>query len=834
MKAKKKRRTGKTGKRNPPQSSPPEVPLEDPAAPSPEPNQEPRRDPEIEQQPESRPEPQAAPPGSSAGEILNALRHRLAELLPGWASRPEDPAHVLMEMFAESAGELRDRLFQMEELQVPLLLEKLGLEPRPPRPARGVVAFEPTSGAFAGRPEDAITIPAGTPLVAQRTQNESGVPQPRIHLETEASCRIGPARLARVFSIQGSEVREIPIESSPPGSSRPSLRVFGDRIRGGRELYLGDQSFLELRQEGATLRLDWPEYPAHLAKAYWEYRVAGGWRSLPVLYERQEGNPPVLRMLLSGPLPDFASELLEQADLPWIRCTLGSGSLDLAAPVLTGGGVQEEATGQAGGRPVARTFLEGAEEILDFSFEPRLQAPEAAPDLDPAIYFGWDGPSPSTIHFGLDASGPGETLSWRIIWEYSRQSGWEPIQRNAIDDRTGGFIRPGTITLIPPEGWESRGMFGERLWWVRARWVEGERAAPLAVSGVIPRAVEVVQGRTVEEFPLGRASEIQEGILALPPFAEGEVDGFDRLEVRQGEGTGESWDRVRDLRGCGPEDARFELIRNPRGRLCVRFGDGRSGRLPPRGDRLLVARGIRIGIGSQGNLPAGTRIIPACDLPGIASVRNPLSLSGGEDIEPLSSLRARASAEWRTGGRAVTAKDYECHVRARLPGIARVITSPDPRCPGGILVVPVPEPPRTPGRFSPALLRRIEEELSACAPLGTPVRVSEPSYLQAVVEIAPPPPEPEREHLRARILEELRSRLESLFVGGFEFSGTTGLNEALLRNIITAASGEKVSINKIRLLSRDGQSLLDSGFDLIPDLVLEIIEVQFADDEGGE
>jgi hypothetical protein len=250
------------------------------------------------------------------------------------------------------------------------------------------------------------------------------------------------------------------------------------------------------------------------------------------------------------------------------------------------------------------------------------------------------------------------------------------------------------------------------------------------------------------------------------------------------------------------------------------------------GELAIFARAVRVGIGAAGNLPARTALVLEEDVPGIASAHCPLPTSGGEDREGLEALRLRASAEWRTGGRAVSADDFDRWVKALLPGSRGALTGPDPLRPGGVLVVPIPARRRGTDRFPPSLLLALEKELGDRAPLGTPVRVAEPAVSAVIAEVGAAPPPGEREALRARIQEELSRRLGpgGLRPGaaGKEGPGRRGreLNEELLRDIMAGDSPAAV-----RLLDRDGQPFSPGGGAPL-DRLIEVVEVRFSGEAG--
>jgi len=110
------------------------------------------------------------------------------------------------------------------------------------------------------------------------------------------------------------------------------------------------------------------------------------------------------------------------------------------------------------------------------------------------------------------------------------------------------------------------------------------------------------------------------------------------------------------------------------------------------------------------------------------------------------------------------------------------------------------------------------------------VRITEPSYLPVVVEVSAEAPSSGREELRERIAAGLARSLDLVCGGDAEFSGNPGLNEELLRAIISSYLGENAPPGPIKVFSKDGQPLPSGETNWPPDQVIEIIGVKFADD----
>lgn len=74
--------------------------------------------------------------------------------------------------------------------------------------------------------------------------------------------------------------------------------------------------------------------------------------------------------------------------------------------------------------------------------------------------------------------------------------------------------------------------------------------------------------------------------------------------------------------------------------------------------------------GSAGNVPAATLTTLSAPIPGIATVTNPASATGGQDLETLAALKARTPLELRAQDRVVTAEDAAL-VAASVAGCER-------------------------------------------------------------------------------------------------------------------------------------------------------------------
>jgi hypothetical protein len=105
--------------------------------------------------------------------------------------------------------------------------------------------------------------------------------------------------------------------------------------------------------------------------------------------------------------------------------------------------------------------------------------------------------------------------------------------------------------------------------------------------------------------------------------------------------NGAAWTGVSSLYNQSPSAQVFATINLPGGKAEVQFGDGVEGSTLPTGQNNIIAN-YRVGIGSAGNVAAGS-ITTLVDRPvGVSGVNNPTAATGGQDAQSISDIRANA------------------------------------------------------------------------------------------------------------------------------------------------------------------------------------------------
>jgi predicted phage baseplate assembly protein len=123
------------------------------------------------------------------------------------------------------------------------------------------------------------------------------------------------------------------------------------------------------------------------------------------------------------------------------------------------------------------------------------------------------------------------------------------------------------------------------------------------------------------------------------------------------------WQEVSSLYGLDGH-ARSYIVRiNDDAEASAIFGDGRSGARLPTGQENIVAT-YRSGIGSDGEVSAGSLTLMKTRPFGVSSVTNPTDASGADDPETLDDARDNAPLTVLTLDRIVSLQDFEDFARA--------------------------------------------------------------------------------------------------------------------------------------------------------------------------
>ncbi len=198
-------------------------------------------------------------------------------------------------------------------------------------------------------------------------------------------------------------------------------------------------------------------------------------------------------------------------------------------------------------------------------------------------------------------------------------------------------------------------------------------STPLAVPlRLLPDVVPVSRGTTVTGEVLGSGNAAlsnQSFTLSKSPLTylasgNGSVAAL-AVYVDQVE-----WQQVPSFYGQAPGARVFVVSRSPDQTVTtVTFGDGVNGAKLTSGAGNVVAT-YRYGSGAA-SPPAGRLTTISQPQPNLASIQNPVAVSGGADPQAVTDVRTDAPASVFTFGRAISAVDYEV-VASQAPGVSRV------------------------------------------------------------------------------------------------------------------------------------------------------------------
>lgn len=342
------------------------------------------------------------------------------------------------------------------------------------------------------------------------------------------------------------------------------------------------------------------------------------------------------------------------------------------------------------------------------------------------------------------AARPSRHYGVRVAWEYWDSDGrWRLLPRARDGTRAlslGGTLRFGA----PAVGRHAAGAVAAHpgTYFIRARLLEGVYDEPPRLAGLALNAVKALHGASeAHAFGPSDGSAGQRYPLVHLPVAAGTA----RLDL-QHNGAREAWSEVPDWDASGPDDLHF-VLDAVAGDL--RFGDGRSGRVPAAGTDFELRYAHTAG---NPALPAGSlsdlvTVGPNTAIAGWSALRQqlrsrqPLATLVGDSRESIEQAEGRAATSLPQARCAATLHDLE-RLAVAAPGLpvarAYAISGFHPQLPGlpaeGCVAVVVlhrgveqrPDP-------STALLSALHAYLNRRRPLTTELHVCGPRWTKVSV-----------------------------------------------------------------------------------------------------
>ena len=228
----------------------------------------------------------------------------------------------------------------------------------------------------------------------------------------------------------------------------------------------------------------------------WEYWNGQGWMALDDVQDTTS------RLLFSGALTftcpeDGASTKVAGQEGYWIRVRLVTGNYGKEIEVVNGEvtpvgftpPMLERVTLAYGHQPANYQAVEAAWSLNNLEWEDGLTVLGAGrqfkpfcplPDEKPTFYLGFDRPlsdGPVSLFFNLVEQDYPRDFRPLVRWEAC-----DPVsmkwQKLDAEDGTADMTRAGMVQVIAPEGGETRPIFGENLYFVRAVLAKGEFIPP--------------------------------------------------------------------------------------------------------------------------------------------------------------------------------------------------------------------------------------------------------------------------------------------------------------------------------------------------------------------
>lgn len=608
-------------------------------------------------------------------ELLEDARKRIPVHAPQWTDHnAHDPGITILELLAwltETHGYQLDRVTDAHRRK---FIDLVGVEPRPPQPATGALSIDVPDGVTVpsdgGDDTAEWVLPAGTPLVAETGSRE------RVGFETDEALPLTRAEIAAVVS---EHERGRTDHTSDNETDGRSFMAFGRDAEPGSALYLGFDRDPFADAERLALFVEFHDEPLVGTDDR-----DGDSTFNPSLEIRWEYCTKVDEWYLDDNWESVA--VVTDETNQFYR----GGRVELAAP-----DTWQEDTRAAGilGRDEELFWLRGRVEERE---PPEARPVPVAGPSSPALTERFAELDPCSCPF--DGSDP-------------------PADRSESPARYGQERYE-----LPPR------LEAVRTNVVPARHRERDTDVQLERvdrgSSVPGYDVTETTGRPDQQFAFPDAPVETE-------FARGDEDDDGRRHLLVGE---ETWERVGDFDGSGPNDTHYVLDREAG---VVQFGDGRRGAIPPV-RRQVVATSVVYSGGPGGNVAAGSTWQFTTEGYRRLEITPRSAPNGGRGAESIPEAVIRAREARRVPHRAVTASDYR-DLAARTP-VVRVERAAaiaercdDDAAPEGnhVTVVVIPDSPEYRRRAMPTrgFLKAVELFLCRRSLLSDRVSVVAPTYV---------------------------------------------------------------------------------------------------------
>ena len=409
-------------------------------------------------------------------------------------------------------------------------------------------------------------------------------------------------------------------------------------------------------------------------------------------------------------------------------------------------------------------------------------------DAPDRVYPAW---SPDAV--------PGVPAPASLTWQYEQDGITTPFAAADVDDGTAGLRRSGIIQIRIPDAWLGGPVAAAASYVLIISAQQCTFSSPPRLLRLCANVGQAAQQRRVTGQPGQLAGQVRDWLalpdqrLQLPDPAAGRLLTAS-LTLRETDGQDHDWQPTTDFTEHGPDDRVFVVDRHAG---ALRFGDGRTGRIPtpaasaPPDQLLRISWVIGGGADANGGLARWQPTDPTSIEASLAGVtaQNLVPVAGGLDPETAGQAQVRAAAALSERHRAVTMPDYQTVAR-QTPGVAvaraPALVGDHPRypctsVPGAVSVYVIPDAPRGPGDWArpdftaqpvpdPGLRQAVIAQLTAGRLTGTELFVLPPRYRPVRLRVTLAGPLVDPVGTRAQLTTALRRYLDPL-VGGDDGAG---------------------------------------------------------------
>ncbi len=629
-----------------------------------------------------------------------------------------------------------------------------------------------------------------------------------------------------------------------------SEEVFGKKGAKITMSFNVDYASIPLEYNQADEPIDWkwitdrssikpnPEYDVTIAEIIWEYFNGSGWARLfednrfNNLFSTENGAIGQYKTISFTCPEDISPILINAAESCYIRArilkinNLYKMKGNYISPVLTNISLSYD-YGDTWMEPELIISANNLE-TLKMSFQDMLNLggfrPFSQTGLNKAaVYLGFNvAPEGAPVKLLMTMRDSTEREGAGLHWQYFNGGNWQTL--NMVDE-TEGFLRSGIITIMDNRGFAQKQLFGEEYYWIRiideSDFYSGQTVVLPSILSFNMNVTEIINVDTSsrELFTMEIYQEnmnfklLHSHIIEISLYIN-EIAGLDEEELRllkaakavrcvyDEAGLLEQawvrWERVDDFLSSSATDRHY-LVNRTEG--YVLFGNGKCGRIPSASKEPNIIIEYKTGGGERTNLPAGAVQKLNRAIGFVNKVSNPVKLSGGCDVEPLSEAVERSSALLRTQGKAVTARDFEELAKYATRNVSKVkcFAGYDPnsnRQAGSVTLVVLRKDYRTNRtQFAPVrdeIYRYLKDKVCGSLIIQDKLFIIEPKFIELRVRIELSVSDMNKVFAVKKSVQERLDRFLDVVDGNFDGRGwKIGQlpNEIQLRNAIIDLEG---------------------------------------------